>query len=435
MGCCQHFAPTEGGATSFTVDMPRVTFGRGSLAELGPRSAGRGMKRVAVFTDPFLRDSVHVATALESLRLAGLDYAIFDAIRIEPDDRCVMEASRFLRDGPFDGVVSVGGGSVMDTAKAAMVYARHPADFLDYFGAPIGNGVPVPGGLPPHIACPTTAGTGSEATGLSVIRITDLDCKFVLGSRHILPDEAIIDPACIDTLPARVLASSSFDLMSHALECYTARGYTSWPGLADPSARPMIQGANPWSDLHAREALKIVGRHLEGGVADPGDQEARDKLMWAASLAGMGFGNSGTHLPHALSYAITHLVQGQTTEDYPIEAPFVPHGISVIVNAPSVFRFTASAAPERHLRAARYLGADTRGAGNDDAGDVLASRMIDLMAATGMPNGIGGVGFGVEDAPRLADSANRQRRAIGNAPREASYAAIEQIFRQAVRYW
>jgi alcohol dehydrogenase class IV len=437
MGCCHHFAPTEGGASSFTVEMPRVTFGRGCLSELGERAAGLGLKRVALFTDPFLRDGLQMAIATQALRRSGLDHAIFDAIRIEPDQHCVDEASRFLREGGFDGVVSVGGGSVMDTAKAAMLYALYPADFLDYFGPPVGGGlaVPVPGPVLPHIACPTTAGTGSETTGLSVLRINQLDCKFVIGSRHLIPDEALIDPACIDTLPRRILTSSSFDLMSHALECYTARAYTQWPEVADPMARPMIQGANPWSDIHAREALRIVGQYLVRGVTDAEDHEARDKLMWAASLAGMAFGNSGTHLPHALSYAITHLVKDRATDDYPVAAPFVPHGISVIVNAPSVFRFTASAAPARHLDAARYLGADTRDASEDDAGEILAGRMIELMAATDMPNGIGDVGFGVGDATRLADSAHRQRRAIGNAPRETKFEDIEHIFRHAVSYW
>jgi alcohol dehydrogenase class IV len=323
----------------------------------------------------------------------------------------------------------------MDTAKAAMVYALHPAGFLHYFGPPIGDGVAVPGAVLPHIACPTTAGTGSEATGLSVIRISELNCKFVLGSRYILPDEAIIDPACIDTLPRGVLASSGFDLMCHALECYTSRAYTRWPRVEHPAARLMIQGANPWSDLHAREALEIVGRYLQRGVADVNDHDARDKLMWGASLAGLGFGNSGTHLPHALSYAITHLVEHEATEDYPVPAPFVPHGISVIVNAPAVFRFTASAAPERHLEATKHLGGEIRDAVRDDAGEALAGRIVELMAATAMPNGLSGVGFGAADVGRLADSAQRQRRAIGNAPRDTTRDQIEEIFRGAVSYW
>ncbi len=272
-------------------------------------------------------------------------------------------------------------------------------------------------------------------TGLAVIRLMEHDTKFVLASRYILPDEALVDPACTDTLPSRVVASTGFDLLSHAIECYTARAYSHWPRVQSPDARPMIQGANPWSDLHAREALRIADRYLERGVADSGDHEARDHLMWAATLAGMAFGNCGTHLPHAFSYAVTNLMHDVVTDEYPVPSPFVPHGISVILTTPSVFRFTAQRAPERHLEAAACLGADTRDAENGDAGEVVAARIVDLMRATGLPNGLQGIGFAAADAGALADSAMRQRRPIANAPRVPDRDAAAEIFKGAVSYW
>jgi alcohol dehydrogenase class IV len=268
-----------------------------------------------------------------------------------------------------------------------------------------------------------------------VIRFTAQNVKFVLASRHLLPNEAIIDPACIDTLPPMVVASTGFDLMSHAIECYTARAYTRWAKVPQANARPMIQGANPWSDLHAAEALRIVGNYLERGVADTADHEARDCLSWAATLAGMAFGNSGTHLPHALSYAVSQMARDFRPQDYPGSGPFVPHGLSVIVNSPSVFRYTAQAAPERHLEAAQYLGEDICDAAPEDAGEVVASRIVSLMRVTGVPNGLSGVGLTEEDAGALADSAIRQRRAIGNAPRDTGLDEIRGIFEQAVSYW
>lgn len=435
MACCQYFMPREDGADTFTIEMPRLTFGRGCLSELGERVKARGVRRAAVITDGFLAGSQHMERVRRSLDKAGVDYAEFDEVRIEPSDTSVMDASRFLGEGDFDGLVSVGGGSVMDTAKAAMVYALYPASFSTYFAAPIGDGVAVPGPVLPHVACPTTSGTGSEMTGLAVIRLMDHDTKFVLASRYILPDEALIDPACTDTLPSRVVASTGFDMLSHAIECYTARAYTQWDKIASPEARPVIQGANPWSDIHAREALQIADRYLERGVADAGDHEARDKLMWAATLAGMAFGNSGTHLPHAFSYGVTHLMHDVVTKDYPVASPFVPHGISVILTSPSVFRFTARGAPERHLEAAACLGADTRDAVLADAGEVVAVRIIEMLRATELPNGLQEIGFESGDADALADSAIRQRRAIGNAPRETTREHAAEIFRGAMRYW
>lgn len=435
MGCCHYFGPIEGGADGFTVEMPRVTFGRGVLNEVGERARSQGIGRAALFTDPYLADSEHLTRARRALTDAGVDFGVYSEVRIEPTDGSVLAAADFLKDGNFDGVVSVGGGSVIDTAKGAMVYAQYPADFTTYFAPPVGDGQPVPGPVQPHIACPTSCGTGSEATGLSVIRFESLNTKFVLASHYILPLEAIIDPACTDTLAPMVVASTGFDLLSHAIECYTARAYTHWPKVQKPGARPMIQGANPWSDLHAREALRIAGQFLHRAVADASDREARDNLSWAATLAGMAFGNSGTHLPHALSYGVSHLVRDFRPKDYPGEGVFVPHGISVIVNSPSVFRFTASAAPERHLEAAQCLGADVSDVTPEDAGEVVAGRIIGLMQATGIPNGIGGVGLTRSDAGALAESVARQRRAIGNSPRDTSQQDIEKIFEHAVTYW
>jgi alcohol dehydrogenase class IV len=432
---CQFYDAVDGGAGSFTVTMPKYSFGRGCLAEAGPRAASHGMKRIALFTDNHLRNGPYVSTVCESLRSSGISFDIFSDIRIEPDDDTVVQASRFLAQGKFDGVVSVGGGSVMDTAKSSIVYACYPADFNDYFGPPVGPGRAVPGPVLPHLACPTTSGTGSECTSVAVIRINSLDTKFVIGSPFLLPDEALVDPAVCDSLPANIVASTGFDLLCHAIECYTAKAYTNWARVDDPLARTMLQGANPWSDMAARQALEIVGQYLVRGVADRSDHEARDALMFGASLAGMAFGNSGTHLPHAMSYGITHLMQDITTQDYNVAAPFVPHGISVAVSAPSIFRFLADAEPQRHLQAAGYLGAGDVDASPAEAGEVVASLIIKLMRATNIPNGISGVGFGSEDVVALAASSIRQTRAINNAPRVASQSDMESIYQAALSYW
>lgn len=432
---CQYFDPCDNGADTFTIAIPRYTFGRGCLREAGARAAGLGMTRVGLFTDPMLRDSAYVAAVLESLKESGIDVDVFDEITIEADDASVERGAVFIAEGGFDGVVSVGGGSVMDIAKASMLYGLHPADeFLDYFAAPLGAGRPMPSKLLPHLACATTSGTGSECTSISVLRINHLATKFVLANPVLMPQEALVDPACCDTLPPMVVASTGFDLLCHALECFTAKAYTRWDKQEDPLKRPLIQGANPWSDLAARKALEIAGEYLVRGVAGAGDHEARDQLMWGASLAGMAFGNSGTHLGHALSYGVTHLMHDVTTEGYRVKSPFVPHGISVILSAPSIFRYTAEAAPERHFEAAALLQSDLNDAGAEDSGEALAKRLIELMQKTGAPNGLGGVGFGQADVAALAASSARQVRAIANSPRETNLVDIENIYAAAISY-
>lgn len=415
--------------------MPKLTFGRGCLSEIGERVKAGGHQHVAVFTDPFLKDGPYVDIVLRSLATSKISCEVFSDIRIEPDETSIMDGAKFLRDASYDALVSVGGGSVMDTAKAASIYSAHPADFTDYFAPPVGASQPIPGPLLPHFACPTTSGTGSECTSVSVVRVGALNTKFVLGSPWLLPKVALVDPACTDSLPANAIASTGFDLVCHALECYTAKAYTKWEHISDPNKRTLLQGANPWSDMSARKAMEIAGEFLARGVNDAEDREARDQLMWGATLAGMAFGNSGTHLPHAMSYGITHLMADIVTEGYPVASPFVPHGISVIVSAPTIFAYLSEGAPERHLEAAGFLGANCKDAMPSESGEIVSKRLIRMMQETNVPNGLSGVGFGVQDVKALAASSIRQSRAIANAPRETNLVDMENIYSNSISYW
>lgn len=435
MGCCHYFAPSDGGDTAFSVDTSSITFGPGCLAEAGDHLLGLGLRRVALFTDKTLAALEHPGIVKDSLESAGLDVALYDEVRVEPTDRSFEAAARFAREGGFDGFVSVGGGSVMDTCKAANLYATHPADFLDYVNAPIGGGRPVPGPLKPHMACPTTCGTGSECTGIAIFDLLSMKAKTGIVSRALRPTMALIDPNVCRTLPANVVAASGFDVLSHALESLTALPYSRRKAPERPSLRPLSQGANPWSDVGCREALRLTGGYLARAVADAADREARGQLLWAATLAGIAFGNAGCHAPHGMSYSVSGLVRDYRPAGYPQDAPIIPHGMSVIVNAPSVFRFTAPACPDRHLAAAQLLGAETRGAGAADAGAVLAERIVALMRETGMPNGLSGVGYGARDVAALADGAFPQRRLLDNAPRAISKPALEGLYRDALCYW
>jgi len=435
MGCCHYYAPSAGGDDAFSIDVSAITFGSGVLNELGDHARARGIERVALMTDKVLGGLEHVAIARKSLADAGIDVVLYDEVRVEPTDRSFLAAARFAGEGDFDGFVSLGGGSVIDTCKAANLYSTHPAEFLTYVNAPIGGGQPVPGPLKPHIACPTTSGTGSECTGIAIFDLLAMKAKTGIVSRHLRPTLALVDATCAATLPRNVVAASGFDVLSHALESYTAMAYTKRAAPERPSLRPMSQGANPWSDLGCREALRLLGEYLVRAVEDAGDSEARAQVMWAATLAGIAFGNAGVHAPHGMSYAVAGLVRDFRPEGYPRDAPIVPHGMSVMVNAPSVFRFTASACPQRHLDAAGWLGAETRGASEEDAAEVLSERLISLMRVTGMPNGITGVGYGEADIPALTEGAYPQRRLLDNAPRPIGRGELNGLFRNALAYW
>ncbi|HEY0094046.1 MAG TPA: hydroxyacid-oxoacid transhydrogenase [Archangium sp.] len=417
------------------MDTSRITFGRGCLAEVGDRARALGMKRVALFSDERVARLPHFEKVRQSLSAAGLDVAVYTDVHVEPTDRSFLEAARFASEARPDGYISLGGGSVIDTCKAANLYATHPADFLAYVNAPVGDGRPVPGPLKPHIACPTTSGTGSEVTGITIFDLLSMAAKTGIASPALRPTEALIDPDCTATLPGEVVAASGLDVLSHALESYTARPYVRRPAPPRPSLRPMSQGANPWSDLGCREALRLMGLYLERAVADAQDHEAREQLMWASTLAGIAFGNAGVHAPHGMAYAVAGLVRDFRPSGYPQDEPLVPHGMAVIVNAPAVFRYTAEVSPERHLEAAQWLGADVRGATPGDAGEVLAGKLIQIMRAVGIPNGLGGVGYTDADLAALTEGAYPQQRLLQNAPREMTKPVLTGLFRQALRYW
>jgi alcohol dehydrogenase class IV len=439
MRCCHaDFTLVEGSDRGFTLGMPTFTFGAGVLAEAGEQAREHALARVALFTDPYLVRGEHVAKVKASLAAAGVDVAVYAEVEVEPTDRSFQQAARFASEGRFDGFVSVGGGSVMDTCKAANLYATHPTEFMNYVNAPIGGGQRVPGPLKPHIACPTTAGTGSETTGIAIFALGALNAKTGIVSRRLIPTIALVDPDVTSTLPTNVVAATGFDCMSHALEAMTARVFPRRLNPAKGVARPVSQGANPFSDLLATEALRLVGAFHVRAVRDASDTEARTEMMYAAMLAGVAFNASGCHLPHGLSYPVSGLARDWHVEGYPKRKSLVPHGMAVVLNNPSVWRFTAPTNPARHIHCARCLGADAKDvadARDGDAGELLAARIIELMKATNMPNGLAALGFGEKDLDALATGAEPQYRVIKNGPIDVGRDQIKGLYRDALRYW
>ncbi|MDB4945636.1 MAG: alcohol dehydrogenase [Labilithrix sp.] len=435
MACAHAWLTEAGGDGIFSIDASQVVFGRGALVEAGDhvRSVAPDARRIALFTDRWVGALEHVAIVKRSLAAAGLDVAVYDETAVEPTDASFLAAARFASEGRFDAYVSVGGGSVIDTCKAASLYATFPADFLTYVNKPVGAGAAVPGTLPPHVACPTTCGTGSETTGIAVCDVLALAAKTGIASRRLRPTLALVDPTTTATLPGGVVAASGFDVLCHALESYTARPHGKRAAPERPSLRPMSQGANPWSDLGSVEALRLAGAYLERAVRDASDAEAREQLTWAASLAGIAFGNAGVHLPHGMAYAVAGLVRDFTMPGYHAEAPMVPHGVSVVLNAPSVFRATAAACPDRHLEGARLLGADVRGASPADAGEILATELERLMRATGIPHGLSAIGYGEGDVDALVKGTIVQKRLLDNAPIPVAEPELAALFRGAMK--
>ena len=434
MSFSSYFTNKKGGDRIFSVEAPKIKFGRGSLNEIGDDARALGMTRVAVFTDPKVSQLEPVAKVVESLKSKGTDAVVYDQVAVEPTDISFKQGSKFASEGKFDGFVSVGGGSVMDTCKASNLYSSYPADFLDYVNAPIGKAVQVPGKLKPHIACPTTFGTASECTGIAIFDLLEIEAKTGIVSPMIRADLGVLDPSVLSSLPPLVRAANGFDVFSHACESITARPFTHRPAPESSQKRPLSQGANPYSDITCLEAINLIGRNVVQAVNDPSDENF-DSLMFAGMLAGIGFGNAGCHLPHGMSYAVAGLVKDYQPDGWPADHPMVPHGISVIVNSPAVFRKTGPACPERHWEAADAMGADLTDRNMEDGGEILADQIISMMRETGIPNGLSGVGYSMSDLDALTDRSFAQKRLIDNGPLPLSRNELKELFHGAMSYW
>src|SRR5690606_33519405 len=250
-----------------------------------------------------------------------------------------------------------------------------------------------------------------------IFDLVELRAKTGIAHRALRPSMGILDPHNTRSMPPMVAACAGFDVLSHAIESLTALPYSERPAPEKPHLRPAYQGANPISDIWAARAIELMSRAIVRAVEHPDDDEARGEMLLAAAYAGIGFGNAGVHLPHGMSYPVSGMVRDYRPEGYAVDHAISPHGMSVILNAPSVFRWTAETNPERHLLAARLMGADVSDATPEEAGEVLAGAIIALMRRTGMPSGLAEVGFGPDDVPALVEGTLPQHRVTKLAPR------------------
>ena len=307
--------------TVFTVEATPLKFGPGASAEAGWDLERLGVTRAMVLSDPQVRSLGLTERITRGLDERGIAYEVFDAIHVEPTDESFAAAADAARAGGFDGYLSIGGGSTMDTAKAANLIATHGGEVIDYVNAPIGGGRTPPSPLKPHVAVPTTPGTGSEATTVAVLDIVADRVKSGISHRFLRATQAIVDPDLTRSLSPEVTSAAGLDVVCHAAESYTARPFDARERPADPGERPPYQGSNPVADLWSARALEYGGRYLRRAVAGGDDVEARGHMMLAASLAGIGFGSAGVHVPHACSYPIATGAAEYRPAGYPADHP------------------------------------------------------------------------------------------------------------------
>jgi len=423
---------TNGNETVFTMEATPIKYGPGASEEVGWEVKRMGVKRVMLVSDPGVVKANIAPRIQELIEAEGIEVEVWDRSRVEPTADSFQAAADFAAEGGFDGFVAVGGGSSIDTAKVSDLISTHSGEILDYVNPPVGGGKKPPSPLKPLLAVPTTAGTGAEATTVAILDIPDQRVKTGISHAYLRPDRGLVDPLLTMTMPSEVTSACGLDVVCHAAESYLTKPYDERPKVENPDERPPYQGANPIADMWSAKALEYGGKYLRRAVKDGEDIEARGAMMLGASLAGIGFGSAGVHIPHACAYPIAGLKHEFQPPGYPQDHPFVPHGWSVIVTAPAAFRFTYSAMPERHRQVAELLTGERIEKADENT---LPEILIQLMKDVGAPKGVRDLGYDEGDIDDLVDGAMKQQRLLVGAPKEVSEEDLANILRESMENW
>ncbi len=368
----------------------QILFGEGMATAAGPIAAGYG-RRAMVCTDPVIAASEGFGSVRMALEDAGVDVTVFDGAAVDVPMTAIEAAVDRGRDAAPDVVIAVGGGSVIDLAKVTALLLRHPGPLSRYYAV---GSAPAP--ITPLIALPTTAGTGSEVTPVSVITDPERGMKVGVASTHLIPRHAICDPVLTVGCPPVVTAHAGIDALSHAIEAAMAADQPGTPAIAE---RVQV-GRNLLSDGLALIAVRHIARHLVRAVEHGEDLHARAGMLYGSLLAGMAFGNAGVSAAHALQFAI-----GAATK--------TSHGLGTGLMLPYVMEYNR---PARGDVLAEIAAALAAGAGHDGTPDAVAA-VHELGQRIGLPRSLADIGLGEADLPRLAQESVGIKRLIDNNPR------------------
>ncbi len=421
--------------TILTFTTVPLKLGFGAADEVGFEAKRLGARRVLLCTDRNVRATGHPDRIRNIIEKEGMGVEIYDGVHVEPTDESFDKVANDLKGNKFDLYVAVGGGSTIDTTKAANLLVTYPAPVMEYVNKPIGHARPVPGPLKPTLVLPTTSGTGSETTPVSVLDILEMRVKTGISHPQLRPTMALLDPLLTVSMSPELTASTGMDVLTHALESYTCLPFDKRQRPDHPSQRPAYVGANIFSDIFCVKAIEIVGKYLRRAVADPYDLEARWHMMVGSTLAGIGFGNAGVHIPHSMAYPIGGMVRDYRPAGYDVDEVMVPHGQAVSITAPAAFRFTAPVWPKKHAHAAELLGLNSKGMSVKEAALSLSDQVIELMKDIGFPNGLNQMGFSEGDIPQIVEGTLKQQRLLVGCPRQVGQKELTQIAKDAMKYW
>ncbi|MEP3245753.1 MAG: iron-containing alcohol dehydrogenase [Sneathiella sp.] len=373
--------------TAFTFNTtPQLICKPGAMSDLGAIVQSSIGTRVLIVTDPGIIKFGLLENALASLKEAEISVSIFDQVEADPKASIVLEATDIAKQNNVDGVIGFGGGSSMDVAKLVALLVKGEEALDDIYGIDM-----VKGSRLPLVQVPTTAGTGSEVTPISIITVGSETKKGVVSAK-LLPDIAILDADLTLGLPPHVTAATGVDAMVHAIEAYTSKGANN----------------NPMSATLGKEALRLLGANIRTAVKDGGNKEARSNMLLGACLAGQAFANSPVAAVHALAYPIGGIFH-------------VPHGLSNALVLPEVMRFNAGSCAAEYAELAPLVFPDIdTSEGSQKTCQEFIDRLAALNQELGLETTLREVGVKEEDLSRLAAAAMEQTRLLVNNPREVS---------------
>lgn len=390
---------------------PNIVFGRGVVRRVGEFVREAGARRALLITDQGLVAAGLHEGVERSLSESAVAVDRFDGGQAKPTLDSVIACLDVAQAGDYQALVALGGGSNIDTAKAVAVLLRHGGRLEDYFGEH-----KVPGPVVTLVAVSTTAGTGSEVSGASVLADPANQRRGAILSNHLRPYAAIYDPLLTLTCPPQVTAEAGIDALAHAVEAIMVVSYRTGMGADE---RPGLYHGNfPLSDLLAERAIALIGRYLRQAVYQGGDLEAREGMHEASLLAGMAFSNAGLTAVHALEYPV-----GVTTG--------CTHGAGNGLFLPHVMEYNVPAIPERLAVVAQLLGEDVEGLSGRDAAELAVEAVLRLQAEIGIPTHLRDLAVEESDLRALAEATAQITRLLGMNPRPLDTAALEGILRRA----
>lgn len=375
--------------------MPEVIFGNRALEQVGESCIRLGAKKVLIVTDEGVLEAGWTEEVMKSCQNAGLSYTYFKDITTNPKDFEAHQGASFYLEQECDAIIGVGGGSVIDVAKAIAILATNGGKISDYEGV---DRIRKP--LPPLVMAGTTAGSGSEVSQFSVIVDTKNKKKMTIISKSLVPDIAIVDPVTLSTKPPRLTAATGLDVLTHAIESYVS------------------VAATPLTEVYSKNAIRLVSEYLRPSVASKLNREAKENMAIASLQAGLAFSNAILGAVHAMS----HSIGGR----YPML-----HGDVNAVLLPFVMEFNMLASPQKFRDIAELLGEQTEGLSQFEAGKKAIKHVQDLSLDIGAPQSLVEMGLEQHAIKELSVLALHDACMITN-PRDISEEDVERLFQKAL---